>query len=202
VTALPLSRLSSASTLTTAMYRPMRSCRIKEVTAVTLIERGTSTGKLSEDPEEVEEDAEVKRPASKKRARRALDDVAGEPIEALRKKSHRPAKLARLQEMPLEVLLQVCGAAGRASSTGLTILCPDLRVPTPARASACLAHDKDSTRTPHGALLPRDLGSGTERRPGHAAVPRRSHRVCMGAAAVRPRLPRTSFFDLLLLCIC
>jgi hypothetical protein len=182
------------------MSRPMRSCRIEGTNAETLVEIAPS--KLSEDPEEIEEDAEAKPRASKKRARRAVDDAAGKPIEAPRKKSYRPAKLARLQEMPLEVLLQVCDAAGRASLQDMTILCTDLRIPTPARASACLPHDEDPALTSHDALFPHDLGSGTELRPRPAAVPRRAHRVRMDAAAVRPRLPRTSLFDLLILCIC
>jgi hypothetical protein len=196
VTALLHSLISSASTLITVMSRPVRSCRIEEITAANLGE--TAPSKLSEDPEEMEEDAEAKPRASKKRARPAVDDGAGKPIETPRKKSHRPAKLARLQEMPLEVLLQVCCAAGRASLEDMTILYTDLRVPTPARAPACLTHDKDSTRTPYDALLAHDLGSGIRRRPRPAAMPRRSHRVCMGAATVRSRLPRTSLFDLFL----
>jgi hypothetical protein len=200
VTALLHPLISSASTLITAMSRPMRSCRIEGTNAETLVEIAPS--KLSEDPEEIEEDAEAKPRASKKRARRAVDDGAGKPIETPRKKSHKPAKLARLQEMPLEVLLQVCGAAGRASLEDMTTLYTDLRVPTPSRAPACLAHDKDSTRTPYDALLAHDLGPGIRRRPRPAAVPRRSHRVCMGAATVRSRLSRTSLFDPFLPYIC
>jgi hypothetical protein len=115
--AQPLSFVLSPNPLSTFMERPKRSCRTRK--------RAAKLDPTSDDETAEDDHLEVKekeyRP-NKKRARCAAkderdDDAENGPAETPRKRAKRAGKLARLQEMPLDVLFDVRAAALLDAST-------------------------------------------------------------------------------------
>jgi hypothetical protein len=127
-----------------SMTRPVRSCRTRKATAEAP-ECDEDTG-VPEDLKVQDTRTEDKPRASKKRVRQSTDDDDVEPekpAEVPRKKSRRVGKLARLQEMPLDILFLVrrlpcSGRLARLTSPGRSC-----RFYTLTTSSECRARPKD-----------------------------------------------------------
>jgi hypothetical protein len=120
------------------MSRPVRSCRTRQKdTQPPTNEDGAVTT------------LPVETPSGKKRARRARghnDDEDDPPAAASRSKVKNPrkGKLSWLQDMPLDLLLEVCPWAGpcRRLPRLLTLMCRSSRSSIPMISFDCLALQK------------------------------------------------------------